>query len=51
MQVGTIDALIAHLAIVGGHALLTTDKDFHLAAGHIQMQLWNPPADGPAGSR
>jgi len=40
VQVGTIDALIAHLAIAGGHTLLTTDNDFGLASGHISLQLW-----------
>ena len=40
VQVGTIDALIAHLAIVGGHTLLTTDNDFRAASSHISLQLW-----------
>lgn len=40
VQVGTIDALIAHLAIAGGHKLLTTDDDFRTAASHISLQLW-----------
>jgi predicted nucleic acid-binding protein len=40
VQVGTIDALIAHLAIAGGHTLLTTDNDFRSASGHISLQLW-----------
>ena len=43
VQVGTIDALIAHLAIAGGHTLLTTDNDFCLASGHISLQLWRTP--------
>lgn len=40
VQVGTIDALIAHLAMAGGHILLTTDRDFHLAAGHVNLHVW-----------
>lgn len=43
VQVGTIDALIAHLAIAGGHTLLTTDNDFLAASGHISLQLWRTP--------
>ena len=44
VQVGTIDALIAHLAIAGGHTLLATDDDFWLASsGHISLQLWRTP--------
>jgi len=40
VQVGTIDALIAHLAVAGGHTLLTTDSDFRAASSHISLQLW-----------
>jgi predicted nucleic acid-binding protein len=40
VQVGTIDALIAHLAIAGGHTLLTADNDFRSASSHISLQLW-----------
>jgi predicted nucleic acid-binding protein len=40
VQVGTIDTLIAHLAIAGGHTLLTTDNDFLLAPGHSSLRLW-----------
>lgn len=43
VQVGTIDALIAHLAIAGGHTLLTTDKDFHVASSHVGLRLWRVP--------
>jgi predicted nucleic acid-binding protein len=39
VQVGTSDALIAHLAIPGGHNLLTTDNDVRAAARHISLQL------------
>jgi predicted nucleic acid-binding protein len=40
VQVGTVDALIARLAIAGSHRLLTTDDDFRAAARHIDLQLW-----------
>jgi predicted nucleic acid-binding protein len=40
VQVGTIDALIARLAIAGSHSLLTTDNDFRAAARHLNLQLW-----------
>jgi predicted nucleic acid-binding protein len=43
VQLGTIDALIAHLSIAGGHALLTTDNDFRAASRHISLQLWRAP--------
>jgi predicted nucleic acid-binding protein len=43
VQVGTIDALIAHLAIAGGHTLLTMDNDFGAASSHISLQLWRAP--------
>ncbi len=40
IQIGTIDALIAQLAMAGGHTLLTTDRDFHLAAAHVNLRVW-----------
>jgi predicted nucleic acid-binding protein len=43
VQVGTIDALIAHLAIAGDHTLLTTDNDFRIASSHISLQQWRTP--------
>jgi predicted nucleic acid-binding protein len=43
VQVGTIDALIAQLAIAGGHTLLTTDNDFRAASSCISLQLWRAP--------
>ena len=43
VQVGTIDALIAELAIAGGHRLLTTDNDFRAASRHVSFQLWRAP--------
>lgn len=48
VQVGTIDALIAHLAIAGGHMLLTTDRGFVVAARHVDLRVWQPPPDGGA---
>ena len=51
VQVDTIDALIAHLAIVGERTLLTTDKDLHLAAGHVGLQLWHSPPGDPSRSQ
>ncbi|KAB7744842.1 PIN domain-containing protein [Nostocoides sp. F2B08] len=43
VQLGSVDALIAQLAMAGGHTLLTTDKDFHLASRHIGLRVWRPP--------
>lgn len=40
VHLGSVDALIARLAIAGGHTLLTTDKDFHHAAHHVDLQVW-----------
>lgn len=40
VQLGAVDALIAELAIAGGHTLLTTDRDFHHAARHIPLRVW-----------
>lgn len=42
VQVGTIDALIAQLCIRHDLVLLTTDRDFVLAAGHCTLQVWKP---------
>lgn len=42
VQVGTIDALIAQLCIRHDLVLLTTDRDFALAAGHCTLQVWKP---------
>jgi predicted nucleic acid-binding protein len=43
VQVATIDALIAQLAIATGHTLLSTDNDFRAASSHISLQLWRAP--------
>ena len=42
VQVGTVDAVIAQLAIRHELALLTTDKDFVHAAPHVGIRLWKP---------
>lgn len=43
VQLGSVDALIAQLAMAGNHTILTTDNDFHLAARHIDLRIWQPP--------
>lgn len=40
VQIGSVDALIAQLAIAGGHTLLTADRDFTHAARVIPLRLW-----------
>lgn len=40
VQLGSVDALIAQLAIAGEHVLLTTDRDFHAAARHVDLHVW-----------
>ena len=42
VQVGTIDALLAHLCIRHDLTLLTTDSDFVHAAAHCPLQVWKP---------
>jgi len=52
VQLGAIDALIAQLAIAGRHMLLTTDKDFHLAARYVELDIWQEPRGGsPTGQQ
>jgi len=41
IQVATIDALLAQLAIRHELTLLTTDKDFHRMASHCPLRLWS----------
>ncbi len=41
VQLGTVDALIAQLAIRGDLTLLTTDRDFAHAAAHIPLDVWS----------
>lgn len=40
VQLGSIDALLAQLAIAHDLALLTTDQDFVHAARHIPLRVW-----------
>ena len=40
VQIGTIDALLAQLAIRHDLTLLTTDKDFRHAAKHCALRVW-----------
>ncbi len=40
VQLGTVDALIARLAISHECTLLTADRDFHHAAPHIGLTVW-----------
>ena len=47
VQLGTVDALIAQLAIAHQLLLLTTDKDFVHAARRSELLLW--PAGGEHG--
>lgn len=42
VQLGSVDASIAQLAIAGNHVLLTTDKDFLAAAEHTDLRVWRP---------
>lgn len=46
VQIGTMDALLAQLAIRHDLTLLTTDKDFTHAAKHCALRVW--PAKAPA---
>ena len=43
VQVGTIDSLIARLAIRHELTLLTTDRDFERTARLVPLELWRPP--------
>jgi len=40
VQLGTVDALIAQVAIAHDLTLLTTDRDFDHAAGCVPLRLW-----------
>lgn len=44
VQVGTIDALLAQLCIRHELQLLTTDRNFTLAARHCPLRVWSPDA-------
>lgn len=41
-QLGSVDALLARLAIANDLALLTTDRDFENAARWVPLRLWRP---------
>lgn len=40
IQVGIIDALLAHVCIRHGLLMLTTDRDFGYIAGSTSLRLW-----------
>ena len=40
VQIGTIDALLAQICIRHELTLLTTDRDFELAASHCPLNVW-----------
>ncbi|MCL2317196.1 MAG: PIN domain-containing protein [Actinomycetia bacterium] len=42
VQLATIDALIAQMAIAHDVTLLTADQDFVHAAAHIPLRVWKP---------
>ena len=42
VQVGTVDAVLAQLCIRHELTLLSTDKDFALAAKHCALRVWLP---------
>ena len=41
LQLGTINALLAQLCIHHDLTMLTTDKDFDLAAQHCPLRVWS----------
>jgi predicted nucleic acid-binding protein len=41
VQIGTIDALLAQICIRYELTLLTTDRDFELAASHCPLRVWS----------
>lgn len=42
VRLGTVDALLAALSIRHRLTLLTTDRDFTLASGHVELRVWSP---------
>ncbi|MBN9105518.1 MAG: PIN domain-containing protein [Propionibacteriaceae bacterium] len=42
VQLGSVDALLAQLAIANGLELLTTDRDFENAAKAVPLRVWHP---------
>lgn len=49
VQLGTVDALLAQLAIRHDLTLLTTDKDFTHAAKHCPLTVWSAGARAKRG--
>jgi predicted nucleic acid-binding protein len=43
VQIGTIDALLAQICVRYELTLLTTDRDFELAASHCPLHVWRAP--------
>ncbi len=43
VQLGSVDALLAQLAIANDLELLTTDRDFDNAAKVVPLRTWRPP--------
>lgn len=43
VQIGTIDALFAQICIRHELTLLTTDRDFELAASYCPLSVWKAP--------
>jgi len=41
LQLGTIDALFAQLCVRHDLLMLSTDRDFHRAAQHIDLRVWS----------
>lgn len=42
VKVGTVDAVLAQLCIRHDLVLLSTDRDFRLAAKHCPLRIWSP---------
>lgn len=42
VQLGSVDSLLAQLAIANDLELLTTDRDFENAAKVVPLQVWKP---------
>lgn len=43
VQLGSVDALLAQLAIANDLELLTTDRDFENAARVVRLRVWRSP--------
>lgn len=44
VQIGTVDAVLAQLCVRHDVVLLSTDKDFTLAAKYCPLRIWSPTA-------